>query len=165
MGCPGNPFISSLGIRCFLFNSYPECTSFLFSYLKTFFIVVQVQLSLFFPLHSPIHPQPLPSILPTLALSMSPLCMFLDDPSPIFPIIPLPTPPVTNSVFFNSKSLFIFCLLVCFVDQVPIKGKITWYLSFTTWLISFSIMLSRSIHAVAKGRRSFFLSAAQYSIV
>ena len=33
-----------------------------------------------------------------------------------------------------------------------------WYLSFPTWLISLSIMLSSSIHAVAKGRSSFFLS-------
>ena len=40
-----------------------------------------------------------------------------------------------------------------------------WYLSFTTWLISLSIVLSSSIHAVAKGRSSFFLSAAYYSIM
>ena len=33
------------------------------------------------------------------------------------------------------------------------------------WLISLSLMLSSSIHAVAKGRSSFFLSAAQYSIM
>ena len=39
-------------------------------------------------------------------------------------------------------------------------GEIIWYLSFTTWLISLSIMLSSSIHAVEKGRSSFFLSAA-----
>ena len=39
------------------------------------------------------------------------------------------------------------------------------YLSFTTWLISLSIILSSSIHAVAKAMSSFFLSAAQYSIV
>ena len=127
MGCPGNPFIPSLGIRCFLFNSYPECTSFLFSYLKTFFIVVQVQLSLFFPLHSPIHPQPLPSILPTLALSMSPLCMFLDDPSPIFPHYLLPYPLDTVSFFLIPMFLVIFCLLVCFVDYILPLGEIIWY--------------------------------------
>ena len=57
-------------------------------------------------------------------------------------------------------SLVIFCLLFSFVDYVPVKGEITWYLSLTTWLISLSIMLSRSIHAVAKGISSFFLSAA-----
>ena len=32
-----------------------------------------------------------------------------------------------------------------------------WYLSFTVWLISLSIIFSSSIHAVAKGRSSFFL--------
>ena len=56
-------------------------------------------------------------------------------------------------------TLVIFCLLVCFVDYVPLKGEIIWYLSLTTWLIALSIMLSNSIHAVAKGRSSFFLSA------
>ena len=43
---------------------------------------------------------------------------------------------------------------------VPVKGEIIWYLSLTTWLISLSIMLSSSIHAVPKGISSFFLPAA-----
>ena len=46
------------------------------------------------------------------------------------------------------------------IDYVPVKGEIIWYLSLTAWLISLSIMLSSSIHAVAKGISSFFLSAA-----
>ena len=49
--------------------------------------------------------------------------------------------------------------LICFTDQVPLIGEIIWYLSFITWLTSLSIMLSSSIHAVTKGRSSFFLSA------
>ena len=61
-------------------------------------------------------------------------------------------------------SLVIFCLLFSFVDYVPVKGEIIWYLSLTAWLISLSIRLSSSIHAVAKGRSSF-LSAAECSIV
>ena len=56
-------------------------------------------------------------------------------------------------------------LLVCLVDQVPLIGKIIQYLSFTTWLISLSIILSSSIYAVAKGRSFFILFPAQYSIV
>ena len=32
-----------------------------------------------------------------------------------------------------------------------------WYLSFTVWLISLSVMLSSSIHAVAKGKSSFLV--------
>ena len=37
-------------------------------------------------------------------------------------------------------SLVIFCLLFSFVDYVPIKGEIIWYLSLTAWLISLSIV-------------------------
>ena len=51
-------------------------------------------------------------------------------------------------------------LLSSFVDNVPVKGDIIWYFSLTARLISLSIMLSNSIHAVAKGISSFFLSAA-----
>ena len=57
--------------------------------------------------------------------------------------------------FFN-----ILSLLFSLVDYVPVKDEIIWYLSLTAWLISLSIMLSSSIHAVAKGISSFFLSAA-----
>ena len=39
------------------------------------------------------------------------------------------------------------------------------YLFFTTWLISLSILLSSSIHAITKGISSFFLSPVYYSIV
>ena len=63
-------------------------------------------------------------------------------------------------LFLTSMSLVMFCLLFSSVDYVPVKGEITWYLSLTAWLISLSIMLSSSIHAVAKGISSFFLSAA-----
>ena len=68
-------------------------------------------------------------------------------------------------VFLISMSLVIFCLLFSFVDYVPVKGEIIWYLSLTAWLISFSMMLFSSIHAVAKGISSLFLSAAWKSIV
>ena len=71
----------------------------------------------------------------------------------------LPSPLVTVSLFFISMSLVIFCLLICFVDYVPLIGEIIWYLSFTAWFTSLSIMLSSSIHAVTKGRSSFFISA------
>ena len=72
---------------------------------------------------------------------------------------PLPTPPAIVRLFLTSISLVIFCLLFSFVDYVPVKGEIIGYLSLTAWLISLSIMLSSSIHAVAKGISSFFLSA------
>ena len=62
-------------------------------------------------------------------------------------------------LFLTSMSLVIFCLLFSSVDYVPVKGEIIWYLSLTVWLVSLSIMLSSSIHAIAKGISSFFLSA------
>ena len=94
-------------------------------------IVVQVQLSPF----SPHHDLP-PSNLPSLALSVCPLYMFLDGPSPIFPNYPIPPPLWLLSVCSLFQCLVVFCLLVCFADKVPLIGQIIPYLSFTTWLIS-----------------------------
>ena len=51
-----------------------------------------------------------------------------------------------------SIGLSLFCLLVQFVHYIPHMSEITWYLSFPDWLISLSIMFSRSIHTVAKGK-------------
>ena len=66
----------------------------------------------------PTHPHLLPSNLPTLALSMC-LYVFLDGTSLIIPYYPSPPSSlVTVSLLFISVSLIVFCLLVCFVDQV-----------------------------------------------
>ena len=107
------------------------------------------------------------SILPPtpLSLSMGPLYMFLKLTLPLLsPVIPLSLPS-GHCQFVLYFHVSLFCSLVCFVDQVPLVGEIIGYLSLTIWLISLSIMLSRSIHAIMKCRSSFFLSAAQYSIV
>ena len=53
----------------------------------------------------------------------------------------------------------LFCSLVYFVHYIPLVSEIIWYLSFTKWLISLRIIVSSSIHAVTKGKNSFFLSA------
>ena len=53
-------------------------------------------------------------------------------------------------------SLSVFYLLVQFVNLIPYMSEIIWYLSFADWLISHSIMFSRSIHTVAKGKIFFF---------
>ena len=58
-------------------------------------------------------------------------------------------------LFSVSVSLFLFCLLVCFIHWFPHIGEIIWYLSFSDWLISLSITLSRSVYAVIKGKVSF----------
>ena len=68
-----------------------------------------------------------------------------------------PLPIVT--LFLTSMSLVIFCFLFSSIDYVPVKGEIIWYLSFTTWLISLSIMLSPvpSMLSWRVGAPSFFL--------
>ena len=97
----------------------------------------------------PPHPPSLcPWVLQTWALTTRPL---------LSAIIPVSPPLWSLSVCsFFPMSLVLVCLLVCFVDQVPLIGEIIWYLSFTAWLVSLSIMLPSSIHAVLKDRSSFF---------
>ena len=55
-------------------------------------------------------PTSYPRSYPALTLSMSPLSMFLDDPSPFSPLSLLTSPLVTVSLFFISMSLVISCL-------------------------------------------------------
>ena len=63
-------------------------------------------------------------------------------------------PPICQpSVCSLYLSLFQLCLFIYFVLYIPHISEIIWYLSFR--LNSFSIMLSRSIHAVACGKISF----------
>ena len=89
-----------------------------------------------------------------------PCVLYSSSRKPFSPLSPSHSPLAIVRLFLTSMSLVIFCLLFSLVDYVPVKGEIIWYLSLTVWLISLSIMLSSSIHAVAKGRSSFFLSAA-----
>ena len=108
-------------------------------------------------------PPPQPSLPPSPASTPSWFCpcvLYSYSWNP-FPPLSLPTSPlVTVKLYLISMSLVLFCLLFSFVDYVPVKGEIIWYSSLTAWLISLGIMLSSSICAVAKGRSSFFLSAA-----
>ena len=98
------------------------------------------------------HFHPPPWFCPCVLYSSS--CNHLSSLSP-------PNSPLTIvRLFLTSMILVIFHLLFPSIDYVPVKGEIIWYLSLTIWLISLSIMLSSSIHAVAMGISSFFLSAA-----
>ena len=141
----------------------------LFIYLFNYIILFKLLFSYNFPtffaiaLPCPVPKSLLPQSIPTpLSMPMTPLFMFLDLPLPL--LSPLPSL-VTVSLIFICKSLVLFCSFVCFVDQLPLIGEIRWYLSCIDCLISLNIMTSSSIHAVVKGRSSFFLSAGQYSIV
>ena len=120
---------------------------------------------IFFPsLHpTPANPTSLPHLHPPPWFC--PCVLYSSSCNPLSPLSPPHSALAIVRLFLISMSLVIFCLPFSFVDYVPVKGEITWYLSLATWLISLSIMLSSSIHAVAKGISSFFLSAAYNSIV
>ena len=55
---------------------------------------------------------------------------------------------------------YLFICLHCFLDSTYAWNK--WYLSFYNWLISLSIIFSRSIHAVTEGKIFFFYMAKGY---
>ena len=113
------------------------------------FIVVQVQLSPFSPITPPTPSNPTSC---PLALSMGPLYMFLDDPSPSFPLFSLlpllPSGYCKFVLYFNvSGSILLIC---CFVGQVPLIDEIIRYLPFTIWLSSFSKMLYTTLNKEIK---------------
>ena len=139
---------------------------YLFLFTIKYFIVVLLQLFQFSTLCStlPIPPHSLSQSLhccpyPWVIHTCSQTGPFL------FPLLSTPCHLLAVSLFLVSMPLVLFYSFVCFVHQVPLTGEIIWYLSFTAWIILLSIMLFSSIHAVSKGRSSFFLSAAQYSLV
>ena len=110
-----------------------------FLFYIIFKIFVQVQLSAFPP--------------PTIAIPTS------------LPTVPSPLPSGYCQIALNFNVSGYFCLLFSFVDQVSVKGEIIWYLSLTAWLISLSIMLSSSIHALAKGISSSQIKKKEYNTV
>ena len=103
---------------------------------------------------TPLQPDPPPSPASTLPLGFLHVSFIVvpENPSPYSPL-------VIVRLLLTSMSLVIFCLLFSFADYVPVKCEIIQYLSLTAWLISLSIMLSSSTHAVAKGISSFFFPA------
>ena len=115
-----------------------------------------------------LHPIPAkPSSLPQFhpPTWFCPWVLYSSSCNPISSLSPPHSPLPIATFFLTPVSLVIFCFLFSSVDYVPVQGEIIWYLSLTAWLISLSIMLSSSIHAVAKGRSSFFLSAAWIALV
>ena len=126
-----------------------QCLSFFIFSLLSFHLFLFKYSCLHFPSTiSPNPPTPTshPQFYPALALSLGPLSKFLGNPSGSFHrYLPPLSPLITVSLFFISKSLVIFCLLLCFVYQVPLTDDIIWHFYVTSWLISLSIMLSSSI--------------------
>ena len=139
---------------------------FIYFYINLFFLInlfifIQLQLSAFSPLPST-PPQPVPPPSPHLYPPpwFCPCVLYSSSCNPLYSLSPPHSPLTIVRLFLTSMSLVIFCFLFSSIYYVPVKGEIIWYLSLTVWLISLNIMLSSSIHAVAKGISSFFLSAA-----
>ena len=72
------------------------------------------------------------------------------------PVPQSPSPLRAVSLFLVSMPLFPLCSLVILLIRFHISDIIL-YLSDSDWFISFNIILSRPIHAVRKGKFSFFL--------
>ena len=137
-----------------------------FLYGNTMFIIRKKWFLLFFKIilllfnYSCLHF--LPPLPPTLSKPTSLPCfhpppwfclcvLYSSSCNPLSPLSPPPSPLAIVRLFLTSMTLVIFCLLFSFVDYIPVKGEIIWYLSLTARFISLSVMLSSSIHAVAKG--------------
>ena len=132
------------------------CKNIFFSFF--FFYCCSSTVVSFSPHHS-LSPQlsPPPTLNPTPGW-FCPYVLYICSLTILSPIISshLPSGYSHFVLYFNVSSyILLVCLFILLI--VPLIGEIIWYLSFTTWLISLSIMLSTSIRAVAKGRSSLFL--------
>ena len=155
--CP-LPNINYANIQGLYFGLKRHWAFVLFCFILFYFYSVTI-VCIFSPsLHpTPDSPTSLPHLYPPPWFC---LCvLYSSSYTPLSPLSPPHSPLAIVTMFLISMSLVTFCLLFSFVDYVPVKGEIIWYLSLTAWLISLSIMLSSSIHAIAKGISSFLLSA------
>ena len=78
---------------------------------------------------TPSQPIPTPSPTSTLPLDFCPCALYSSSCNPPSPLSPPHSPLVIVTRSSISMSLVIFCLLFAFVDYVPVKGEIIWYLS------------------------------------
>ena len=121
-------------------------------------ITVVCILSQPFPLPTPAKPTSLPCFHPPLWFCLCVLIVVPENPSTHCPF-PRPLWLLLDCSYFQCLWLYFVCFSLLLI-MFQLEGEIIWYLSLTTRLISLSIMLFSSIHAVAKGISSFFLSAA-----
>ena len=138
---------------------YYMTMTFIYLFIYKFLLLFDYSCPHFLPIppphasRTPIHPHLYPP--PWFC----PCVLYASSCNPLSPLSPPHCPRTIVTLFLTSMSLVIFCLLFSSVDYTPVKGEIISYLSLTTWLISLSIMLSSSNHAVEKVISAFFLSA------
>ena len=130
-------------------------------FFKTFLLLLKYS---FLPLQPTPQPPSLPHLPPlfppTPLVTVHVSFMIVPANFILFPHCPLPSPLWSLSACSQFQCLWLysaclFVMLIRFLLKVRSYG-----ICFTAWLISLSIMLSSSIHAVTKGRSSFFLFAA-----
>ena len=83
------------------------------------------------------------------------------------PSLPHPPPPWQPSVC-SLCPWFCFCFIdkfICVIFQIPHISDIIWYLSFSFWLTSLSMIICSCIHVAVNGIISFLFMAVWYSIV
>ena len=108
------------------------CVPYFILFLKLFYYCSVTVVCIYLP------PFPQPQSSPPPYLASTPLLGFVHESFIVVPENPFPfptpqfspptSPLVTVRLFLISMSVVIFCLLACFVDQVPLIGEIIWYL-------------------------------------
>ena len=92
------------------------------------------------------------------------LCLHLKPNHPPSPWIRPPLPFTAPRPLPSGNHHTVVCVYEC-QFYIPHESEIIWFLAFSNWLISLSIIFSRSIHVVADGSVSSFLTAEEFSIV
>ena len=139
-------------------------------YFFPFFIDTNADVPIPPPHFAHIHPSSAPP-----SLWLSPHCFLclwvthirsLANPFTFFhPALPPTSPRTAVSLFLESMPLFLFCSSADFVHYISRISEIIWCLSFSDQLISLCVIISRSIHAIAKGKISLLYIHVIYSIV
>nr|KAF6477990.1 hypothetical protein HJG59_010882 [Molossus molossus] len=109
---------------------------------------------LFYPIGTPlsIPPTPSPALL-SMSIGYAYMHMFCGLS------LPIPPPPFLRDVSLCPTSMFLGLPYSsdCYVHYIPYISEIMWYLSFSAWLISLRIILSRSLHVISRIKDLSFL--------
>ena len=90
------------------------------------------------------------------------MCVSDDSKLLIYPSVCYP------SANHNFVSYVCFCVLISSLVSffsIPHGSDIIWHLPFSVWLVSFSMIISRSIHVAADGFISFSFVVEEYYII
>ena len=133
----------------------------IFNFIFSFFIAYSITVVPYFPICPPPPTPPLqPTVNPFSIVHVHGSfihVLYQSHPLPSFISHPPSSSPKAINLFHVSMFLVLFFSLVYFVHQISVINEVIWYLSFAKCLISLNIIVSSSIHAVAK-RQGILLS-------